>query len=422
LLPDQGGTMDFDLKWDFAELAPGALAVTTAQVGNYHAEVDTETVRSLYFLAGAIQHQDSPATPFKIYWIGHPPFDVPQMEQWTNKTFNQLQQRFNDPSAGGYTLLMRPFALPRDGGGASRGGFMLEFGTGHMSDAARRIMFTHEMVHHFLGGLDGDSGKNAWYGEGLAEFYKLWVTSKAASIEVRDLERELNVMTEAYYESPFRNLSMEEAGRQRWANQQIQTIPYNRGFMYFVDLNDKIVKHSDGKRSLDDLVLAMLQRRRQGQSYDEAAWRDLLRNELGESAIMDLNRMLSGETLVPAEDAFGPCFERTSTTVPRRDLGFDEFSLLVRPRVITSLVPGSAAARAGLEEGDVVTSFSGVHERIAHSAPNVTLEPSVRLQVLRDGHPLQIAYSTLGEPVQRYRWNLIQSHGAACHFPGQTAN
>ncbi|MFT4197059.1 MAG: hypothetical protein QM601_03990, partial [Pseudoxanthomonas sp.] len=41
LLPDQGGTMDFDLKWDFAELAPGALAVTTAQVGNYHAEVDT---------------------------------------------------------------------------------------------------------------------------------------------------------------------------------------------------------------------------------------------------------------------------------------------------------------------------------------------------------------------------------------------
>jgi len=60
-----------------------------------------------------------------------------------------------------------------------------------------------------------------------------------------------------------------------------------------------------------------------------------------------------GEILLP-EDAFGSCFRRTIEKSRVYELGFDRASLRRNPALIAGLVPGSAAARAGLQEGMLV--------------------------------------------------------------------
>jgi Do/DeqQ family serine protease len=82
---------------------------------------------------------------------------------------------------------------------------------------------------------------------------------------------------------------------------------------------------------------------------------------------------------------------------PARELGVKDVDKGV---VVTLVQPGSAADRAGLKKGDVITSFNGVdvtepnvfRNQVASTAPGT----AVTLSVLRDGRPQQVQ-ATLGE-------------------------
>ncbi|TWB48807.1 hypothetical protein FBZ92_1288 [Nitrospirillum viridazoti] len=414
LMPLQVPQVDVHLAWDVADLPQGASVISTAGGADYTARLAPMDVYSTFFLVGRVHGLTNPGSPFQAYWIGTPPFKADAMVDWSRKSFTVLQRFFQDPDAKPYTLLMRPYLRPRDGGGATRGGFMLEYGVGALDDAARRIMFTHEMVHHFVGGLDGDSSANAWYGEGLAEFYKVRLPLREGLLHIVDVAREIGIMTNAYYSSPLVTTPYAEVGKLRWAGGEAQSVPYNRGFMYFINLDAKVRAKSGGHRSVDDLVLAMLERRRAGRPYDKAAWRALLQQELGAAGGEDFDRMLRGDLIVPPEGAFGDCFTRHSATHPRSELGMSEDSFLVAPYTVTGLVPDSAAARAGLKEGDAITSFTGVTPRVAHSAANVTVGPTVDVVVEREGKPLLVSFATAGAPMVEYSWTLKTKHPAGC--------
>lgn len=410
LLPaSETSPRDFRLVWDLSSLPKGARGVSTLGEGDVAARIDPQSINTTFFLGGKVEGHAAPGSLFRAYWIGRPPFDVKAAAAWSDQAFNALRSFFKDQDTRPYTLLMRPYTRPRDGGGATRGGFMLEYGAGAMTDAARRIMFTHEMIHHFVGHLSGETGRNAWFGEGLAEFYKIRIPARVGLLDLPTAAREIAVMTNAYYMSPAAKWPMAEVGARRWASGAAQSVPYNRGFMYFVAVDAAMRAKSAGRRSLDDLVQAMLTNQRAGLGYDEAKWRELLRSELGEDGITQFERMLAGELIIPPENAFGPCFSRTRQRRPRPVLGFSEDVFLMEPRVIRNLEPGSAAAQAGLREGDEVISFSGVRPRIAHSAPNVALEPMVRLVVRRGGESRLVRFSTEGPLVDEYRWNLTRN-------------
>ncbi len=400
--------VDFSWSWDLSALPPGSRGVTVHGEGNQRWQESPGNIETLFFLAGNVQGFAPEHGLLKAYWIGNPPFDVPAAAAWSVESFDALKTFFRQPDIPSYTLLMRPYPRPRDGGGATTGGFMLEYGEGWLSDTSRRIMFTHEMVHHFLGQLEGDSGANAWFAEGLAEFYKIRIPLRQGLIDLPSAAREIAFMTDAYYTSPFVGMSFAEIGKRRWSDRSIQNVPYNRGFMYFVNLDASIRRHSHGRRSLDDLVLTMLESRRSGQGYDEPKWRQLLRDELGRYGEVDFNRMLSGELIEPPESAFGPCFTRRRVKRPRPVLGFSEDSLLMKPHVIKGLLADSNASRAGLAEGDAVVSFDGVTPRIAHSAANVLLDKEVHLIVDRGGNRKEVSFSSEGPEITEDYWELTQ--------------
>ncbi len=404
LLPRDAQQHDLSLHWDLSGLPPGGRGMTTRGEGDVAGRFDLGDLGTLFLLGGRMGAFSSPDGLFRSYWIGRPPFDPEAAARWSARSFAMQRAFFRDSQTTPYYLLMRPFPLPRDGGGATRGGFMLEYGVGRLSDAARRFMFTHEIIHHFIGMLEGDASRLAWFGEGLAEYYKVRLPIRHGLADLPATAAEIGVMTNAYYMSPLVAASYEQAANARWAGGEAQSIPYNRGFLYFANLDALVRAHSGDRRSLDDLVLAMLESRRAGRGYSEAQWRALLQAELGQAGIDDFENMQRGGLIVPPNNAFGPCLERRQRRVHRPVLGFAENALLVEPHVVRRLAPDSAAAAAGLREGDRIVSFTGARPRIAHSASNLRLDPQLRLVVERGGRRETIAFSTQGPLVDEYHW------------------
>jgi C-terminal processing protease CtpA/Prc len=75
------------------------------------------------------------------------------------------------------------------------------------------------------------------------------------------------------------------------------------------------------------------------------------------------------------------------------------------------LIPGSAADRAGIRDGDQIT------RPVPQDVLQGQQEAVLTLNLLRDGKPLEISYVPRGETVEAYQWiragNLPDS---ACSF------
>ncbi|UKE53530.1 hypothetical protein KFS84_14590 [Xanthomonas translucens pv. graminis] len=134
-----------------------------------------------------------------------------------------------------------------------------------------------------------------------------------------------------------------------WQDTRIRPLPYHRGFLYFVTIDNALRKASGGRKSRDDLILAMLHRRQRDKPLGIADWEALLRDNLGEDAVRQLHAMLDGAAPLPASDAFGPCFERISQPMRRYELGFAPAVLTESPPLVRDLIPDSAAAKAGVQ-------------------------------------------------------------------------
>lgn len=152
---------------------------------------------------------------------------------------------------------------------------------------------------------------------------------------------------------------------------------------------------------MDDLVIEMVERERNGLATDEATWLALLTKELGAAGEQTHAAMLRGDLMLPEPDGFGPCFTRTTGKVRRFDLGFEPKSLVGDVKTIRDLKPDSEAAKAGLRNGDVVT--------YAQALDGVQGDPQAKLtlQVTRGGKTFPISYLPRGEEVEVYQWARV---------------
>ncbi|MCP3732732.1 hypothetical protein M9978_20140 [Sphingomonas sp. MG17] len=160
---------------------------------------------------------------------------------------------------------------------------------------------------------------------------------------------------------------------------------------------------SRDKRSLDDLVLAMLARRRGGQRYHQTSWRALLAAELGAGGTTGLNDMPAGKLTVPRESAFGPCFTRQPDKRARPERGMSENSFLVAPTRSLDSFRHHAPQRAAGSRVTRSSSFQAVTAHVAHSAPNVLVDPQVTWVVKRAGSPVVHRYLVGGPTVISYK-------------------
>jgi predicted metalloprotease with PDZ domain len=95
-------------------------------------------------------------------------------------------------------------------------------------------------------------------------------------------------------------------------DEQARRVPYDRGNLYYADLDAQIRAKSHGKRGLYDMLAPLFEARENGKIFDQAAWEAALRHELGPRAVKQFHDVVieGTTTIVPMSNAFGPCLER----------------------------------------------------------------------------------------------------------------
>jgi len=407
ILPDDKVRRKASVTWDFTAYGQSGNGASSLGVGDAgsHEAIPAAELAHMYYMGGRPGLYRSDKDGFFAAWQGMPPFQMAPLMNWAadlhrsyGTFFGYLPPRFG---VFGRTNVRNPGS----GIGLSDS-FAFTFNETSKPEDLRSLL-AHEMLHAWVNSLDASMDEaggldRSWFGEGLAVHYQRLLPYRAKLMSPADFLADLNETAGRYYTNIKINVPNAEIPAGFWRDTRIRVLPYDRGSLYFAATDAAIRKASNGARSLDDLVRSMLAERRAGRPMDEALYRRLLRADLGDQGIADFEAMLRGSIVLPPSDAFGAQFRRVEKPLRRFDLGFDPASLLARPKVVRGLVPGSAAALAGLREGDeILNSFS-------QDGLQGDQQAFLSLEIKREGQVVKLRYQPRGETVSAYQWEMTR--------------
>ncbi len=407
LLPPRIRDYTVIASWDLTRLPPGAIGLSSLGEGDAPGgkRIASRDLREVFFMAGRIRTWPQRRTDagFIGAWQGTPSFDAAALMRWTNDLYGGYRRFFGRTDDRAYSVFLRYSAANAGGGMGFHDSFVNTYGAGRASDPeALKSTLAHEMFHTFQPYIDEGSDNGAlWFGEGLATFYQARLPFRYGLMTAEQFLADLNEGAGRYYTSIMATQPNAMVVRHFWDDTRVRTLPYDRGMLYFVTVDDAVRKASGGKRSLDDLMLRMLEIRGGGRTLTDADWEALLYRELGAPAVARFRASLAGAMPLPASDAFGPCFARTTARLRRYEVGFDPSVFRGRRRIVRGLVPGSAADIAGLRNGDEILT------PIAQDAIQGDQTQVLTLPIRRPGRTLTIAYLPRGETVDAYQWRRI---------------
>ncbi|MFO1465928.1 MAG: hypothetical protein U1F35_05740 [Steroidobacteraceae bacterium] len=401
------------LAWDLSALPPGAVAAASPLPGGGDTEISA--LEQVYFMAGALHTLPAvpPAKGFYAAWQGEPPFDARALMQWTGELYGRYEKFFGTEPAP-YIVFMRHNPVNAGGGMGMNRSFIITYGANGGNDP-QPLKFTlaHEMFHTFqprMSAPEEQGGELAasWFNEGLAVFYEHTLPLRYGLIDAQAFLGDVNYYAARYYTNLLGNVPNAEVPARFWADTRIRTLPYDRGFLYFVTVDEAMRRASHGRRNLDELMLAMKAlERTAGRPLVERDWSDLLRRELGSASVQAFERHLAGDSPLPESDAFGPCFRRISKPLRRYQLGFEPAVLTESPRIVRGLVEHSAAESAGLRNGDEIL------RPVPQDHTQGDQHEQIHLFVRRGGADLEIVYLPRGETVPAWQWERVPGRAPA---------
>jgi len=397
-------------KWDMSAVPAGTRGIWSLGEGNQNVVLPAEELDFTFYMVGIVKSYPADGKGnFGFYWLAPPPFDVEQISSDVAKLYAYMSKFFHDED-GQYRVFVRGNPYKAGGGTALTKSFLFGYGAdGSTISGGIQMLLAHEMAHNWpmLSGAEEDHAGTSWYSEGTAEYYSARLSVRAGALSVDKFLDVVNEHAENYYTNPYRELSNQDAGKKYWSTSDAQRVPYGRGFMYLTNVDAEMRMKSHGVRSLDDLVLKIYEDRKVGKTFGLMEWRALVVKELGEAAGSEYDEMVAGKLIVPAADAMAPCFHAVHAEIRPFELGYDDMQL----GLVKDLIPDSAAARAGVQNGDVVTSFTRL------DALRKDENKMMELKVQRGGKELSIDYLPRKAAVSAWRWVRTSSaENAACSF------
>ncbi len=321
VLPENIATAVSRVRWDLGDLEPGSIASSSFGDGDFELRAPAAELRQGWYLAGPAGRYPAtgPNRGFSATWLGVPPWDPAATMGQASRVYDYLKTFFRNPNPPPYRVFARILDTPPFGGGtALTNSFMLSRGPaqpGESTEGPQGLLF-HEMIHGFVGFVEGPQGVTSWFSEGLTSYYTTNLQLRGGFGSVADYGEEINEVARDYYTNAARNWSAARIVEIGFSDNDIRHLPYRRGQLYFADLDSKIRAASGGRRNLDIVMREIFARRATGWRFDHAAWAEIVTREAGPQAAQEFQAVIidGTATLVPASDAFGPCFARQPTT------------------------------------------------------------------------------------------------------------
>ncbi|GAB3278389.1 peptidase M61 [Parahaliea aestuarii] len=407
ILRPESGHYRLSLDWDFSELATGAVGVSSLQAGS--GELFPVTAfDDVFVMGGALgtYPQTLDEDGFYSAWQGDPEFDARALMQWARTLREQFTAFFAAPRSV-YGVMLRYNPVNAGGGIGMHDSFVITYGEATADKLPElRSTLSHEMFHTYQPRLVSASGDQrdelalSWFNEGLAVFYQREFPFRAGMMSEQEYVDDLNFHAARYYTSIMQEAPNSAVPDGFWRDTRIRTLPYDRGFLYFATVDEAVRKASGNTRSLDDLVKALRNTMDSGERLTPQHWEAMLQKELGADAVEAFRAMLAGAPPLPSADAFGPCFKRTQVALRRYQLGFEPEVLTEPVRRVRGLIAASAAAQAGLREGDIIL------KPVPQDAIQGTQDARLTLHVQRGESVFDISYLPRGEIVPAWQWQL----------------
>ncbi len=423
--PEAQEPVDIELRWrGFEEvgwtiassygLDPTGTTVTMRPDGFRHAA----------FMAGDIRTHTREVGGQPVHYAIHGDwaFDDATFVDTATTIIEAERAFFEDWEQPRYFVSLMPVGHERDGGSMSGGtglsdtfslfltpGFHLEPGT----NRAWRVLhlLAHEHFHHWNGGvlsLEEPEELGYWFSEGFTDFYTRRLLYRAGLIDLERYRRDLNEHLVSYHVSPVRFAPNTRIQADFWNSGEIHDLPYLRGEIVALLVDHAIRERSEGGRSADELMRALV-RRGADEDYEPATDSLLaaIEAETDQDFVERTLRPLieqGADTPLPA-DLLAPCLELVGEEIGAFELGFD-LDASRESGLAESVQEGGPAWRAGLREDQDLAGWSVWGRDPAREVVLTLRDP--------DGTERELRYLPQGEPVSVPQLRVPDSGSEGC--------
>jgi predicted metalloprotease with PDZ domain len=177
------------------------------------------------------------------------------------------------------------------------------------------------MVHNWPLMDDEPYGTCTWYSEGCAEYYSILLPVRFGLASREYLRDELQKRTDAYYTNPTRSKGNMEAAAICWEDRRAQKIAYGRGLFFLSETDAAIRRATIGGKSLDDVVLKLVEKSRNGEKCGNDAFISDVKAISGLDLSARLADMASGTPFAPPRDGFDGLLDYTEVETAEADTG-----------------------------------------------------------------------------------------------------
>ncbi|MBL8518815.1 MAG: hypothetical protein JNM76_17755 [Betaproteobacteria bacterium] len=228
-----------------------------------------------------------------------------------------------------------------------------------VASAAFDFLIGHEHLHTWVPSRIGirpkgaDEGLSYWFSEGFTNYLTHRLLVKSGLWSRERYAEAINKLIQRYLASPARNFDNRTTADNFWKRRDAGDMPYQRGELVALRWNAALAAQGE---SLDSLLKKLQTRDANGEMATDRLIRALKPHLAGVE--QDVARFVDrGETVELGGDLLGPCYEKRNVPVPQYEAGFN-VNETIKNRMITGIVEGSAAWRAGLRNGMKTRSLS----------------------------------------------------------------
>ncbi len=251
-------------------------------------------------------------------------------------------------------------------------------------------LLAHELFHHWNGRImqrEEPEELTYWFSEGFTDYYALRILRESDRWSAATLAKWINRHLREYAANPAQHATNAQIQAGFWKERDtVGEVAYQRGLLVALRWH-RLARDRGVTEGLDRLMLKLVERGRAGDKLSNAAIRKLGQQALGDWFAAEFDRYIErAETVAVPPDALRPELVGEISPVYAFELGFDRERSTKEKRVV-DLVPGSAAAEAGLKEGEELAGWSIFADA----------DKEVRLQVKRNGQVETVTYLPRGK-------------------------